>query len=75
MKTKVWSLQADGVLAGLSTAASGLSSAEVEKWLGANSKSRLTRGNGNSTFRVFLRQFEGPIALLLLFAAAILLLM
>ncbi|MFC2716424.1 MAG: HAD-IC family P-type ATPase, partial [Stomatobaculum longum] len=71
MKAEFWSLQADEVLAGLSTAASGLSSAEAEKRLGTDGKNRLTKGNGDSALRVFLRQFESPVTLLLLFATAI----
>ena len=71
MKAEFWSLQADEVLAGLSTAASGLSSAEAEKRLETDGKNRLTKGNGDSALRVFLRQFESPVTLLLLFATAI----
>lgn len=71
MKAEFWSLQADEVLAGLSTAASGLSSAEAEKRLGTDGKNRLSKGNGDSALRVFLRQFESPVTLLLLFATAI----
>ena len=71
MKAEFWSLQADEVLAGLSTAASGLSSAEAEKRLGTDGKNRLTKGNGDSAFRVFLRQFESPVTLLLLFATVL----
>ena len=55
MKAEFWSLQADEVLAGLSTAASGLSSAEAEKRLETDGKNRLTKGNGDSALRVFLR--------------------
>ena len=44
MKTEFWSLQADAVLEGLSTAASGLSATEAEKRLEADGKNRLSKG-------------------------------
>lgn len=71
MKTEFWSLQADAVLEGLSTAASGLSATEAEKRLEADGKNRLSKGRGESPLRVFLRQFESPVTLLLLFATAV----
>lgn len=71
MKTEFWSLQADAVLEGFSTAASGLSATEAEKRLEADGKNRLSKGRGESPLRVFLRQFESPVTLLLLFATVL----
>ena len=71
MKTEFWSLQPDEVLEGLSTTASGLSASEAEKRLAADGKNRLSKGRGESPLRVFLRQFESPVTLLLLFATAV----
>lgn len=71
MKTEFWSLQPDEVLEGLSTKASGLSASEAEKRLAAEGKNRLSKGKGDSPLRIFLRQFESPVTLLLLFATAV----
>jgi len=71
MKTEFWSLQPDEVLEGLSTTASGLSASEAEKRLAAEGKNRLSKGKGDSPLRIFLRQFESPVTLLLLFATAV----
>lgn len=71
MKTEFWSLQPDEVLEGLSTTASGLSASEAEKRLAAEGKNRLSKGKGDSPFWIFLRQFESPVTLLLLFATAV----
>ena len=71
MKTEFWSLQPDKVLEGLSTTASGLSASEAEKRLAAEGKNRLSKGKGDSPLRIFLRQFESPVTLLLLFATAV----
>ena len=71
MKTDFWSLQPDEVLEGLSTTASGLSASEAEKRLAAEGKNRLSKGKGDSPLRIFLRQFESPVTLLLLFATAV----
>ncbi|WP_449149493.1 magnesium-translocating P-type ATPase [Stomatobaculum sp.] len=75
MKTEFWSLQPDEVLEGLSTTASGLSASEAEKRLAAEGKNRLSKGKGDSPLRIFLRQFESPVTLLLLFATAVSILM
>lgn len=71
MKTEFWSLQPDEVLEGLSTTASGLSASEAEKRLAAEGKNRLSKGKGDSPLWIFLRQFESPVTLLLLFATAV----
>ena len=71
MKTEFWSLQPDEVLEGLSTTASGLSASEAEKRLAAEGKNRLSKGKGDSPLRIFLRQFESPVTLLLLFATVV----
>ena len=71
MKIEFWSLQPDEVLEGLSTTASGLSASEAEKRLAAEGKNRLSKGKGDSPLRIFLRQFESPVTLLLLFATAV----
>ena len=71
MKIEFWSLQPDEVLEGLSTTASGLSASEAEKRLAAEGKNRLSKGKGDSPLRIFLRQFESPVTLLLLFATVV----
>ena len=71
MKTEFWSLQPDEVLEGLSTTAAGLSASEAEKRLAAEGKNRLSKGKGDSPLWIFLRQFESPVTLLLLFATAV----
>ena len=71
MKTEFWSLQPEEVLEGLSTTASGLSASEAEKRLAAEGKNRLSKGKGDSPLRIFLRQFESPVTLLLLFATVV----
>lgn len=71
MKTEFWSLQPDEVLEGLLTTASGLSASEAEKRLAAEGKNRLSKGKGDSPLWIFLRQFESPVTLLLLFATAV----
>ncbi len=69
--TAYWSLDADTLAASLGTATGGLRSGQAEAQLAAVGPNSVEDAQRLTALRLLLRQFESPLVLILVFAAAI----
>ncbi len=66
-----WSRPAAEVVAGLDSAAGGLSDAEAKRRLREFGPNRLRESNGQGAWQALIKQFASPLVLILLFAASV----